>query len=218
MKSLHSWFLLAATTALVGFVVTSDLRATHAPVSESRARAATAEPAVGGVRRILSATPFTTEVSWTHVWRREAPEFRGGWLLVLEVDSALVEPRQIAEPVLYAGGETVERVNHGYESGRVVAVLPSALDASGKPVVDLATTPFFFGAAELPERVDTNVARRELAAALARGVRPLVPPARGALRQLHTRDELDPDAGLLVLEHSPAETDLALGLLTPRNR
>src|SRR5262245_4270050 len=76
---------------------------------------------------LLYARPFTVEVPFTHVWRAEQPVFSAGVVVVLSVDPDLVHPRQTAEPILFVGDQTAERVNFGHESGRVVAIVPSAL-------------------------------------------------------------------------------------------
>lgn len=172
-------------------------------------------PRPGGVQAILSATPFVLEKAWTHAWRAEKPSFDAGWLVALAVDPALVKPTQLAEPVLYAGTETVERVNHGFESGRVVAIVPSPRTASGGVALDLALTPLWFGEPDLPERVDAPRIARELALARAIGVTPLSVPPPGALLELESRDDLQALTGALVLEHSPAEEDTGRGLLVP---
>ncbi len=177
------------------------------------------------VRELVSAAPFTLERPATHWWRAEQPRYDAGWIVVLSVDPRFVEPHQVAEPVLYAGAETVERVNHGHEAGRVVGVIPSPRGADGMPSLDLASVVFFFGPDDLPETITADAAaaqfervRRaggtpfsasEVAAALQRGGGPL---------RLAEREELDERAALLVLEHSPAEQDLGLGLLAPRVR
>lgn len=181
-----------------------------------------ADPAAHGpVRALWSAAPFTLERPYVHGWRREQPSYESGWLLVLDVDPELVRPRQTAEPVLFGGAETVERVNHGADTGRVVAVLPCT-----QPGLDLeaglARTPFFFGEPELPERIDAARAASELGRALAAGARPFsaaeIAAARargGAPLALERREDLDALAGALVLEHSPDEHDLARGLMMP---
>ena len=196
-------------------------------VAFERTRAAAAPPAedaerAGGVLAILSARPFVAERGWPHDWRRERPNVDAGWLVVLEVDRDLVRPRQVAEPVLYAGATTAERVNHGHAGGRVVAIVPSARGADGRPALDLAATELWFGTPELPERVDAATCARERAEALAAGVRPFSSEhvgralARGgALLELGRREDLDALAGALVLEHSPEERDLAEGLMLP---
>ncbi len=172
--------------------------------------------APGGVYAIVAAQPFVLDRAWRHTWRKEQPEFDAGWLVVLSVDPALVVPRQVEEPVLYAGAQTVERINVGEESGRVVAIIPSTRDQQGHVALDLAATPLYFGSNELPERVTALMAQTELQHALAKGVRPLSMPHIGAALHVPSRDELDQRAALLVLEHAPDEYDLGNGLLAPR--
>jgi hypothetical protein len=174
------------------------------------------EPPPGGVHAVVSAQPFLLERSWRHAWRVEQPLFDAGWLVVLSVDPALVVPRQTEEPVLFAGAQTVERVNFGTRSGRVVAIVPAARSEKGGVALDVSATPFYFGSAMLPERVDAARAEAELADALARGVRPLPVPDVLPLLHLASRDELHEHAALLVLEHAPDEADLGLGMLAPR--
>jgi hypothetical protein len=174
------------------------------------------KPRVGGVQAIVSATPFTLEKAWKHTWRKEQPSYDAGWLLVLDVDPTLVKPTQMMEPVLYADGETVERVNHGFESGRVIAILPSKRTPAGTVALDLAQTSIWFGPPELPERVDFAMVQAAAAKAHALGVTPLSVPSTGELMHLGSRDDLDPLCGELILQHSPAEQDTGLGLLAPR--
>jgi hypothetical protein len=171
-----------------------------------------------GVHRIVSAQPFVLDEAWAHVWRKEQPRFDAGWLVVLEVDPTLVEPKQNLEPVLYAGDQTVERVNHGQESGRVVAIVPCERDARGLPALDLTRTPFWFGTPDLPERVDAAMIHAERARADAKGLAPIEIGETLDVLRLHDRGDLDQRCGLLVLQHSPAEQDLGTGLLVPRLR
>jgi hypothetical protein len=206
-------WMSVAVVALVGAYSAVSVTRAGGP----RVAVVPAKPAVGGVERIVSAQPFLLERGWRHTWRAEQPLFDAGWIVVLEVDPALVVPRQVAEPVLYAGGETVERVNFGHGSGRVVAIIPSARDAQGGVAVDLSVTPLWFGAAELPERVDGVRVAEEMARAVAKGVRPLVAPVVvGEALRLRSRDELDERAAVMVLENAPDEGDLGLGMLAPR--
>jgi hypothetical protein len=204
--------LWIASSLAVVLAVAVTVTATHA-VGDRRVAAETNGTAAGGVRRIVSVQPFVLERPWTHVWRAEQPSYDAGYLVVLEVDSALVEPKQTEEPVLYAGDETVERINHGFESGRVVAIIPSARGADGAPSLDLARTPIWFGSAALPERIDAAAVRAQRDAAARLGVAALTPPPAAKLQTLASRDDLDRLAGLLVLEHSPVEQDLGTGLL-----
>jgi len=207
-----AWTTLAL--ALVGLGVLSARSLTRA--DGERVPIRPLRPAPGGVERIVAVQPFLLERAWRHTWRAEQPAFDAGWLVVLEVDPALVVPRQIQEPVLYAGEQTVERVNFGHGSGRVVAIVPSLRTADGGVALDLASTLLWFGTPMLPERVDALRASEELARAVKLGVEPLAVPAAGGTLRLPSRDELDEHAALLVLEHAPDEADLGLGLLVPR--
>ena len=76
-----------------------------------------------------------------------------GTLVVLEVDPALVIPRNTLEPVLYAGNIPVQRLNHGDKSGRVIGIVPGN--------IDVTTMPVWFGTPQLPERVTTAMAETE---------------------------------------------------------
>jgi hypothetical protein len=206
-------FVLLAAAAGASIVLAA--RAERATPAEARAQAS--------VRALVAARPFTLARPAQHVWRANPRSYDAGWLVVLEVDPAFAVPRQTTEPVLMAGGETVERYSSGELSARVVALVPSARGADGRPALDLAATPFFHGPEALPEELaDADLERAferavqggllpfpaaEVAAALERG---------GDLLVLPSRDELDEVAGLLVLEHAPADVDVGTGLLAPR--
>lgn len=173
------------------------------------------------VRGILYAQPFALEQPATHWWRAERPNYVAGWILVLEADTALLQPTARAEPVLYVGHETAERVNHGFRSGRVVAIVPSPAGADGFPTLDLSTAKVWFGAPGLPEQIDTAALERAFAAA--GDAQPFsaseIAEARkrgGMPIRFETRAQLDQQAGQLILEHAPEEKDLADGLIGPR--
>src|SRR5688572_10973956 len=112
--------IFVSLVALVAAVTAGSLALT---ASESRTPTAS-ERAQSPVRGLVVARPFTLERPALHVWRAEATTYDAGYLVVLEVDPQFVEPRQTEEPVLYAGAETVERMNHGDRSGRVVGIVP----------------------------------------------------------------------------------------------
>ena len=130
-----------------------------------------------------------------------------GTLVVLEVDPALVVPRDTLEPVLYAGNIPVMRLNHGHKSGRVIGIIPGN--------VDLATTPIWFGAPELPGRVTTAMAKTERAraekagAVRAFGQTPIVGLDQSAAASEDLAALLRTLAADLVLKYSPQEKDLA---------
>ncbi len=213
-----AWIAILAVTIFAGAWAARSRAAHPAGPAPSAARALRG----GAVRELVAAVPFTLRESYVHTWRKEAPFVDAGYLCVFAVDPAFVQPRQTAEPVLYAGDQTVERVNHGAESGRVVAIVPCAKGTE----LDFTRTPVWFGEPGLPEQVDAAAIRAarlvhertqaplfsgdEVRAALARG---------GDALELETRVDLEHRAALLVLEHSPAEFELADGLLrTPLRR
>lgn len=180
-------------------------------------------PAVAtGAPDLLFARPFLLEESYEHLWRAEAPRFRGGYLLVLEVDHPFTIPRNGLESVLYVGEQTAERINWGTGSGRVVAIVPTPLDEAGAPRLELARTPVWYGTPELPERVDAATIRAELDAALARGIGPFAEETvsaalerGGELLTLPGRFELDRYTAQLIYEFSPTEAERADGMLAP---
>ncbi len=132
------------------------------------------------VRGLLVARPFRLQTPFRHAWRAERPAVEAGWLLVLEVDPALVRPRQTAMPVLYAGDQTAARVNVGHDSGRLVVIVPDAPGEDGRPATPLAELPIWFGDADLPERVDAADVAAARRAAAAAGVRPRTEAERSA--------------------------------------
>lgn len=117
--------------------------------------------AVGDVVHIR---PFTLEEGYAYEWRQERPLVKSGVLAVFKVNPALVYPRDAAEPVLYAGAQTAQRLNHGHESGYVIAIIPG--DA------DLAREPVWFGSPDLPEWVNADVIAAERVKAEEAGIRP----------------------------------------------
>ncbi len=131
-----------------------------------------------------------------------------GVLLVLKVNPELVYPRQAAEPVLYVGDQTAERLNVGYRSGYVVAIV------SGP--VDLTEAPIWFGTPELPEQVDADRIRSERALAESARIEPFgAVKIHDALARGGNRLEIGDRTGLLrhvvplIVKYSPAEKSLA---------
>lgn len=168
---------------------------------------------------LVHARPFVTQTPFVHDWRAERPSVDAGWLVVLSVaDRELLVPRQLAEPVLYGGPETLQRLNTGEHSGHVVAILPSPRDGD-RPLVDLGATVFAHGAPALPESLDAAAVEAGFRAAaqglsapdeatLRAVVQPTVTFADLADVQAHAAD--------LIERWSPQEVDLISGLRAPR--
>jgi hypothetical protein len=160
-----------------------------------------------GIDEVVSIRPFTLDDGFEFKWSQESPLVKSGVILVLKVDPALVYPRQIAEPVLYVGNQTAQRMNNGYESGYVVALVPGE--------VDLTKAPIWFGTPELPERVDRDMVAAERKLADEAGIKPLsarqattaATNGGDALHAANMTALLEPVANLIE-EYSPAENDL----------
>jgi hypothetical protein len=203
MKSLIGIELIALTSGLAFSLATS----------------ASAAENPGPVRGIVFAQPFKLDKPYTHTWRKEQPQVSAGYVLVLTVDPDFVRPVQVAEPVLYVGNQTAERINAGDVSGRLVVLVPSTLNARGEVALDLNSALIWFGAPELPERVDADRVNSEARAASNNGIKPLArDQVQAALRRggktvrLPDREAMGKILAALLQEYSPNETDLIRGL------
>lgn len=190
------------------FLVISGLLLGTTSAAQTEKSTATTQAAVvpTPVRDILYAQPFTLAKGYVNNWSKAREIVSSGVLVVLEVDPALVVPRDALEPILYAGNTAVQRLNHGEQSGRVVGIVPNVRDLAGSPI--------WFGAPGLPERVTAETVRAERARAEKSGIRPFVaekvrsvtrPAAAAADLAALLRDQ----AAALLLEYSPQEKELA---------
>jgi len=158
------------------------------------------------VNDLLYVQPFRLATGYRNDWSRERPIVTSGLLVVLDVDPALVVPRDAAEPILYAGDVPIQRLNHGDRSGRVIGIVPGN--------VNLASVPLWFGSPGLPERVAIQAARPERLRAEAQGFRPFSPAkvrgvTRGTIVAADVSALLRDVVANLVLHYSPAEKELA---------
>lgn len=168
--------------------------------------------AVPGVVDVLAAVPVTVDPPHPWPWARDHAPLRTATVLVLQCDPVLARPRDVGEPVLYAGPAPVERVNPGGTSGRLVVVVPGE--------VDVTRVPLYFGAPELPERVDAARGEAELEAARTAGFTPFDAGLWRSVTATPTR--VDGSAGLyrlaadLLLQWVPEEAERARHLQAPR--
>jgi len=176
-----------------------------------------ANPAVELPVQLIHAQPFELAQPATHYWRAEQPNYTTGLLLVLEADATYLAPRQTAEPVLYVGNQTFERIGTGYPSGQIVGIVP------GMTLADLADAPIFFGQATLPESVDAAYIQAEYDSAVASGlkgvgVQRVAMASASATEPIQAADlaDLYYDASFLIEKYSPAEKDLIEGLRVER--
>ncbi|HNQ24408.1 MAG TPA: hypothetical protein PKK06_15080 [Phycisphaerae bacterium] len=170
------------------------------------------------VQQVLYARPFTLEQGYEFAWRKEKPTVTEGYILVLKVDPALVYPRQTAEPVLYIGDTTAQRVNVGYPSGSVVVIVPCKVAD-----FDLQKTLIWFGTPELPERCTAGTIAEERAKAEKAGIQPPSAATVDAARAeggepLSVKDayELQRQVAPLIKQYAPDESERADNLLAPR--
>lgn len=158
------------------------------------------------VTDVVTIQPFTLEEGYKYDWRQERPFIKSGTLVVFKVNPDLVYPRNAAEPVLYVGSQTAQRLNHGHESGYVIAIVPGE--------VDLAREPAWFGSPALPERANAETIEAERAKADKAGIRPFDAEKIQSVSQ--ERLEASDLAALLrehvaelLLKYSPPEKALA---------
>ncbi len=169
------------------------------------------------VKGLVYARAFEVDEPFTYDWTADREQFQSGYVLVFDVDPELAQPRQGWSPVLYVGRYPAQQTNVGVESGRMVVVVPGA--------VDLARDLVFFGSYELPERVDETRGLAELEAAREIGIEPLGEAAvAGALAEGGPTVQLATIAGVdgLIADalelYSPGETGLIeIYRLTPVN-
>lgn len=179
---------------------------THAPASFSQQKNVGEFTTPSAVIDVVYVQPFSLGKGYTHYWREEKPFVKAGTLVVFKVNPGLVYPRNTAEPVLYVGNQTAERLNFGNDSGYVVAIIPGEIDVSKSRA--------WFGRPELPERVNDKIIMMETELADREKIQPLNADAV----QKVTQKRLDvPDlatllrdhAAELVLKYSPGEKALA---------
>lgn len=155
---------------------------------------------------VLAIQPFRLQAGYEYGWLQSRPFVSDGLLVVLRVDPSYVVPRNAAEPVLFAGDRTVQRLSQGNGSGHVIGIIPGELD--------LASEPIWFGRPQLPERVTPEILKEERALADRAGIKSFGPDKVTAARLDAVEAEdlaalLRGPAADLVLKFSPDEKHLA---------
>jgi len=116
----------------------------------------TAPPSATPPIALFHVEPFTLQTGYRHEWRKERPEVREGLIAVIQVEPALLYPRQSCQPILHVGDETPERINVGYPSGIAVLIIPG--------ILDLTSCPLWFSTDSLPEQLTAEaIAQRRIA-------------------------------------------------------
>jgi hypothetical protein len=172
-----------------------------------------AEPAVELPVNLVYARAFELATPATHWWSAEQPSYTQGLLVVLEANENWLAPRQTAEPILYVGNQTLERINTGYPSGQLVGIVPNMT------LAELADAPIFFGQPGLPEDVDAAHIAIELNAATASGLqgpgqaRVATASAKDAsLLSVTDQRDLYTSSADLIEKYSPEEVSVVEGL------
>lgn len=123
------------------------------------------------ILELVSARPFTVDLPWPTDWRADHAMVREGWIVLLRVPHGVAVPRQTAEPVLYAGATTVERIENRLDEDLVLAILPASPRSSAVPgdaagaedgMRPLAELTIWYGAPALPEAIDAADITREI--------------------------------------------------------
>jgi len=195
------WFCALAVLVCSG----PNALAAKPPASPRPRPAAIGAATPAAVIDIVEIQPFRLKVGYDYDWLQSRPHVSDGLLVVLKVNPSLVVPRNAAEPVLYAGDRTVQRLNQGDRSGYVIGIIPGE--------IDLASEPIWFGRPELPERVTPEVIKGERTLADSAGIKPFsADKIKGAQRDPIDAEDLAAllrgPAGDLVLKYSPDEKDL----------
>jgi hypothetical protein len=188
------------------FVIGSITVFTHSITSFAQQKKVEDITTPSAVIDVVYVQSFSLREGYTHYWREEKPFVKTGTLVVFKVNPGLVYPRNAAEPVLYVGNQTAERLNFGNDSGFVVAIVPGE--------VDLSKSRAWFGRPELPERVNDKIIMMETELADREKIQPLNADAVQKVTQKHLdvpdlATLLRDHAAELVLKYSPMEKALA---------
>ncbi len=109
------------------------------------AMAGTAPEAPAAVDKVVYAQPFTLEDGFAYPTRKERPQVKTGYLLIVDADPKLVLKMGRGSRILYVGKQAGWRLNPGYPSGRAFVLVPAELDKKGKVDLDLTKTRIWFG-------------------------------------------------------------------------
>jgi hypothetical protein len=165
---------------------------------------------------LISAQPIVLAEPFEYAWMPDKPLVSAGYLLVLESQPDYLFSRQTEEPVLFAGSVSVERINNGYESGKLIAFVPSDVNEKGELTLDLKSTMIWWGSPNASVKLDAAIAASERLDAQRAGIKPFSAEkvdqalAKGG-PTLHLQDKVQllGEAGKLIMSHSPYEKEMA---------
>jgi hypothetical protein len=172
--------------------------------TEREGAAISASPVAAG--EILEIIPFSLGEAYRFDWSEARPMVKSGFLVVLKFDPKILVPRETAEPVLYAGEGTVQRLSRGDGSGFVIGIVPGD--------TDLSRAPIWLGRPFLPERVSPDIIRSERALADEKGISAfsgdrIESVTHDRVEAADLSELLRTQAAELVIKYSPDEKGLA---------
>jgi len=173
--------------------------------------------------RLVFAQPYRVVEPYRFAWMHQddAPMVSSGWIVGVSTDPEIADVKQTHDELLFVGDVPVERINVGSESGIVIGFVPSPLDETGEPTLDLDTAPIYWSKPEiLPESLRASDAKTVLAEAVERGATAQTEAAVVSAREagghvvdVETLGELYRYAAAqLLTRYSPEEVDLISGL------
>lgn len=209
---MNAFFKLASISLLAGVAaVTPGLAA---PAADEGIPAIPPTPAP--VLDLISAQPIVLAEPYEYQWSYDQPMVSAGYLVVLATNPDFLYARQTEEAVLFAGSISVERINNGYESGKVIAFIPSEVNEKGELTLDLKTTMIWWGSPSASVNMDAAVVASERLMAQRARIQPFsAEKVEQALAKggptLHLQDKVQllGEAGKLIMVHSPYEKDTA---------
>jgi hypothetical protein len=181
-------------------------------------------PEPHGPRAILGlrwARAFTLERAAPQRFLADGSSFLAGWLVVLQAQSELCLPRQEPEPILMFGAQPALRVNHGWPSGHIVAILPHDAGRAQALFEEL----LFLSEPGVSDQLGAGDWQARVRRAQQAGLSPLEAGSvqlalqrGGAPLVLTDEEQLWQAAAGLVLLWSPDERELAEAFLLPAPR
>lgn len=151
------------------------------------------------IKGILAAQRFTLAEPYEDAW--DGTKVSAGTLLVLDVDPALVKPRESLNSILYVGGKPTRKLNRGDVSGHVLVIVPAG--------VDVVRAQIWLGAPEVLEALTSEKIDAEKLRAARHVPRAPAPPQRAPVQSKDLAALLRDVAAPLIDEFSPQDAPVA---------
>ncbi|MEW6746562.1 MAG: hypothetical protein AB1486_27805 [Planctomycetota bacterium] len=159
---------------------------------------------------LIYARPFEVEQPIPFVVGGKIEASKKGYIVVLKADLRVLEPMDVPDHVIFAGKAVTQKINSGYRSGYVVAMVPE---------VNLFESALWVGSRLLPDTITPEVYDREQRAATERKIKPLTKrqveealAKGGSVLRVKDMNELWFETKPLILQYSPQEREMAESL------